>query len=188
MAVVREDFHLSKNERKQIEKRRRLGGDHRVVRRLCALLWLDDGESQTQVATLLGVTARVVRDWIKLYRKGGLDKVCDLGYRGSECYLTADQVEALLEEIKAGRFRCAKQVRKWIEDEFGVAYSLSGVKELLSRLGASFHKTTALMFKADRHKQKEFLKKIPAAKTSSGRVAAALLPGCGTSRLGLAGA
>jgi len=168
MAAVKEDFRLTHKERKQFEKRRRQGGDHRVVRRLCALLWLDDGQSQEQVAALLGVTARVVREWIKLYRKGGLEKVCDLGYRGRECYLTAEQVEALLEEIKAGRFRSSKQIRRWLEDEFGVAYSLSGVKELLGRLGASFHKTTALMFKADPDKQKEFLKKIPKAKAPSG--------------------
>lgn len=168
MATVREGFRLSKKERKEIENRRREGGDHRIVRRLCALLWLDDGQSQEQVAQLLGVTARMVREWIKLYRKGGLDKVCDLGYRGRECYLSAEQIEALLEEIKAGRFRSSKQVRKWLQDEFGVTYSLSGVKELLQRLGASFHKTTALMFKADPEKQKGFLKKIPATKVACG--------------------
>lgn len=163
MATVREEFRLDRTERKKIEKRRREGGDHRIVRRLCALLWLDDGQSQEEVAKLLGVTARMVREWIKLYRKGGLDNVCELGYRGRECLLTAEQIEGLLEEVKAGRFRCSRQVRQWLEDQFGVRYSLSGVKELLRRLGASFHKTTALMFKADPDRQKTFLKKIPPA-------------------------
>ena len=124
--------------------------------------------TQEEVAGLLGVTARMVREWIKLYQKGGLDKVCNLGYRGRPCDLNDEQIEALREEIKAGRFRAAKQVRQWLEDEFGKTYSLSGVKELLRRLGASFHKTTALMFKADREAQKRFLKKISPAKAEAG--------------------
>jgi transposase len=167
MPAIKEAFRLSKKERKQMEKRRQQGGDHRVVRRLCALLWLDEGRTQEEVAGLLGTTSRIVRDWINLYRKGGLEKVCDLGYRGRSCNLNDEQIEALREEIKAGRFRAAKEVRQWLQDELGVTYSLSGVKELLRRLGASFHKTTALMFKADREAQKRFLKKISPAKATA---------------------
>jgi transposase len=168
MPASKEMFCLSKKERKEMEKRRQQGGDHRVVRRLCALLWLDEGRTQEQVGGLLGVTARMVREWVKLYRKGGLEKVCDLGYRGRPCDLNDRQIEALREEVKAGRFRAAKQVRQWLEDEFGKSYSLSGVKELLRRLGASFHKTTALMFKADREAQMGFLKKISPTKAIAG--------------------
>ena len=132
------------------------------------MLWLDDGRTQEEVAQLLGTTDRVVRQWVKRYRQGGIDKLCELGYRGRQCELTAEQIEQLLKEIDAGRFRAAKQVRRWLEDTFSKQYSLSGVKDLLRRLGASFHKTSALMFKADRKKQEDFLKKIPAAEAPAG--------------------
>ena len=165
MLGVKDGFRLSKKERRDMEKHRKDAWDRRIYRRLCALLWLDDGRTQEEVAGLLGVTARTIRDWIKLYRKGGLEQLCVVGNHGRECDLNAEQLEQLYEEIKAGRFRCAKQVRSWIEENFGRTYSLSGTQELLRRLGASFHKTSALMFKANPEKQKEFLKKNTADKS-----------------------
>jgi transposase len=33
-------------------------------------------------------------------------------------------------------------VRAWIEEQFGVAYTASGVKDLLHRIGASYHKVS----------------------------------------------
>lgn len=175
MASIRDDFNLTKKERKHLEREREAAWDRRIYRRLCALLWLNEGRTQEEVANLLGVADRTVRNWIKLYRKGGLDLLCQLGHRGRECDLDEEQLEQLKGEIEGGRFRSAKQVRRWIEENFGRDYSLSGVRDLLKRLGASFHKTSALMFKADPQKQKEFLKKIPTAKTESEPAGAALL-------------
>jgi transposase len=175
MASIRDGFDLTKKERKQLERKREAAWDRRIYRRLCALLWLNEGRTQEEVANLLGVADRTVRNWIKLYRKGGLDLLCQLGHRGRECDLDEEQLAQLKGEIEVGRFRSAKQVRRWIEENFGRDYSLSGVRDLLKRLGASFHKTSALMFKADPQKQKEFLKKIPTAKTDSEAAGAALL-------------
>jgi transposase len=33
-------------------------------------------------------------------------------------------------------------VRIWIEENFGVSYSVTGVKDLLHRIGASYHKVS----------------------------------------------
>lgn len=175
MQSTTDGFRFNKKERKEAEKRRGSACDRRIYRRLCALLWLDDGRSQTEVADLLGVTGRTIRDWMKLYRKGGFDLLCQVANKGRECELSPEQLEQLLEELKAGSFRSTKQARRWIEENFGRRYSLSGVAVLLKRLGASFHKTSAFMFKADPEKQKQFLKKIPPSKAEEGRWRAALL-------------
>ena len=168
MRSTTDGFHFDKKERKEAEKRRGAACDTRIYRRLCALLWLDDGRSQCEVAELLGVTDRTIRDWIKLYRKGGFDLLCQVDYRGRECDLSPEQLEQLFEEIKAGRFRSTKQARRWIEENFGRRYSLSGVGELLKRLGATFHKTSAFMFKADPEKQQAFLTKYRRQKPNQG--------------------
>ena len=65
-------------------------------------------------------------------------------------------MESLQEQIETGNFRSAKQGRKWIADNFGVQYSLSATKELLRRLGATYHRTTPFLFKADPEKQNKF--------------------------------
>lgn len=180
--MAKERFQLSRGERKRIEDRRNREFDKRIYRRLSALLALDDGYSQEDVASLFGTTSRNLRRWIKTYRKCGLDELCVLHHRGRECTLTADQLESLKEQVQAGSFRCAKQARKWIADSFGVSYSLSATKELLRRLGATYHRTTPFLFKADPEKQKKF---VPLQATEAqGHVHTPLFPGWHASSVG----
>lgn len=156
MSKVREGFKLTRAERKHIEKRRQQESDKRIYRRLSALLWLDEGRTQEEVAGLLDVDTRTIRRWVKLFQKEGLDGLCVMGHEGRQCTLTPEQLESLQQEIEAGNFRNAKQARQWIEQEFGVRYSLTGTKELLHRLRATYHRTTPFLFKADPEKQKKF--------------------------------
>ena len=82
MVQTAEGFKLGTIERKKIQKRRREAKESRIHRRLSALLWLDKGHSPEEVAELLDVCPRTVRDWLALYRKGGLDELCTLDYNG----------------------------------------------------------------------------------------------------------
>ena len=68
MAKNKEVLRLGRFERKKIEKRRDQESDKRIFRRLSALLGLDDGCSQEEVARFLGTTARTVRRWKNIYR------------------------------------------------------------------------------------------------------------------------
>ena len=181
--MAKEVFQLSRAERKKIEKRRDQEFDKRIFRRLSALLALDDGHSQEDVARLFGTTARNVRRWIKTYRKSGLDELCVIAHQGRKCTLSADQLESLKEQVESGNFRSAKQARQWIADNFGVKYSLSATKELMRRLGATYHRTTPFLFKADPEKQKKSFAPRQATE-AEGQVHATLFPGWRASGLG----
>ena len=128
---------LDAPQRKQIERRRQQTRDYRLAMRLSTVLWRDDGKTETEIAHLLSICTRTVRHWLRLYRTKGLDALCTLHYRGDPGELTASQAEHLRAEIQTGRFRCARQVREWLQATFAVAYSLSGTKRLLQRLGCS---------------------------------------------------
>jgi transposase len=69
-------------ERKKIEKKRRKAKDARIHRRLSALLWLNDGYSVEEVAALLDVCPRTIRNWVDLFQEEGLDALCSLDYQG----------------------------------------------------------------------------------------------------------
>jgi transposase len=69
-------------ERKRIEKFRRKEKDARIHKRLSALLWLADGYSLEEVANLLDVCPRTVKNWVALYQHGGLDNLRRLDYQG----------------------------------------------------------------------------------------------------------
>jgi transposase len=133
---------LNAKQRQEILERRRQTGERRIFQRLSALLWIDEGRTREEVAELLGVSSRQVGDWLRIYRNKGLDQLCTLHYRGDPGRLRPAQVQRLRQEIATGVFHNAEQVRAWIEEQFGVTYSTSGVKDLLHRIGASYHKVS----------------------------------------------
>ena len=138
-------FELDANLRKKIEKRRRQERDARIWRRLSAILWLADGATGEDVAARLGVSARQVRKWLKAFRTHGLDALCELRYRGRVPRLNDAQLDELRQEVAKGRFRTARQIADWVDQRFQVRYSESGVKELLRRIGVSFHRVTGFL-------------------------------------------
>lgn len=150
---------LNAKQRQEIRERRRQAGERRIFQRLSALLWIDEGRTREAVAELLGVSSRQVGDWLRIYRNKGLDQLCTLHYRGDPGRLRPAQVKQLRQEIATGVFHNAEQVRVWIEEQFGVTYSPSGVRDLLHRIGASYHKVSGFFWKADRTKQRQFVRK-----------------------------
>jgi transposase len=68
--------------RKKVEKLRRNQKDARIHKRLSALLWLNKGYSADQVADLLDVCPRTVKNWVALFQVGGLESLCSLDYQG----------------------------------------------------------------------------------------------------------
>jgi len=82
MAHLTGGFTLDTLLRKKLEKLRRKEKDVRIHNRLSALLWLGQGLSLEQVAELLGVCPRTIRNWLELYRRGGLEALRTLEYQG----------------------------------------------------------------------------------------------------------
>jgi transposase len=75
-------FTLDTLLRKKFEKLRRKEKDVRLHNRLSAVLWLGQGRSPEEVAALLGVCPRTIRNWLHLYQRGGLEALRTLEYQG----------------------------------------------------------------------------------------------------------
>jgi len=60
-------------------------------------------------------------------------------------------------DLAAAVFGNSDQIRHWLKEAFGVWYTSSGIKQLLKRIGASYHKVTGFLWKADPDKQHEFV-------------------------------
>lgn len=82
MAQATGAFSMTTLERKRVEKFRRKERDARLRDRLSALLWLADGYSSAEVATLLGISVRTVTNWLGLYSAGGIDLLRRLDHQG----------------------------------------------------------------------------------------------------------
>jgi transposase len=161
-------IRLTPQQRKDICDRRRQAQDRRVYQRLSAVLWSDDGRTREEIAELVGVSTRQVGQWFRIYRNKGLDRLCTLHYQGDPGRLRPAQVERLKQEIATGVFHNAEQVRTWVRETLGVDYSISGLKDLLRRIGASYHKVSGFFWKADIEEQKEFVRKHRRHKREAG--------------------
>lgn len=151
---------LTPEQRREIERRRKETLDRRVYQRLTAVLTIAEGKSREEVAHLLGIGLSQLGEWLRIYRNKGLDALCALHYKGDPGKLTAGQVDQLKEKVGTGCFRNSDQIRQWLQDAFGVSYTPSGVKDLLRRIGVSYHKVSGFLWKADPDKQHAFVKRI----------------------------
>src|SRR4029450_13703071 len=52
------------------------------------------------------------------------------------------------------------KIRHSVEATFGVRYSSTGIKDLLKRIGVSYHEVTGFLWKADPDKQHAFVKRV----------------------------
>jgi len=160
---------LTAEQREEMERRRKGTLDRRVYQRLTAVLAVAAGKSREEVAELLGVSLSQLGEWLRVFRNEGLEPLCTLHYEGDPGKLTPHQVQQLRTEVSTGRFRNSDQIRHWIQETFGVTYSPSGVKDLLKRIGISYHQVTGFLWKAEPEKQKAFVKKYRRQKTNARR-------------------
>src|SRR3954470_21047161 len=161
-------IRLTPQPRQNLGERRRQAPDRRIYQRLSAVLWSDAGRTREEIADLLGVSTRQVGQWLRIFRNKGVDELCTLHYQGDPGRLGPAQAERLKQEIATGVFHNAEQVRTWVQDTLGVAYSISGIKDLLRRLGASYHKVSGFFWKADVEEQKKFVRKHRRHKREAG--------------------
>jgi transposase len=160
---------LTAEQREEMERRRKGTLDRRIYQRLTAVLAIAAGKSREEVAELLGVSLSQLGEWLRVFRNEGLEALCTHHHKGDPGKLTPHQVQRLKDEVATGCFRNSDQIRHWLQETFGVAYSSSGVKDLLKRIGVSYHQVTGFLWKADPDKQKAFVKKYRRQKANAHR-------------------
>jgi transposase len=117
----------------------------------------------------LGVSLSQLGEWLRVFRNEGLDALCKIHYRGDPGNLTAGQVDQLKTQVGTGCFRNSDQIRHWIESTFGVKYSSSGIKDLLKRIGVTYHQVSGFLWKGDPDKQHAFVKRVARHKREAKR-------------------
>ncbi len=144
--------------RREPDGRRRL--------RLIALAHLKDGKSYADVAAALRVTRHAVMRWVQWFTAGGVARLAGMPHDWSTQRLAKEHeeafrvaVEQLQRERGGGRVR-GEDIRQLLAGQFGVAYSLNGVYDLLKRLGLVWISARAVSPYADPVAQAEFKKKL----------------------------
>jgi len=122
--------------------------------------------SPREIATIIARSTSTVYNYINAYLKAGLKGLRPKYYPGRPCFLNEEQQQKVYDTVayhvpKDVGFPIemnwtAPLVKKWIEQEFGIKFSVRGVLRLLHKLGLSCTRPTYSLAKADPKKQQEF--------------------------------
>lgn len=103
-----------------------------------------DGREASTIAELLGRSRRFVQRWVYAYRDGGIQAITIKKQIGRRPKLTLEQERLFAARLEAGPRPddgvCTlrgRDIIKILQREFGQPYTLSGVYDLLHRLGFS---------------------------------------------------
>ena len=162
------DYTLSKEKKAELEKFHRSLRDKRQADRVKAVIALSRGWSAAQVAEILLFDEKTSRHYFERYQQGGLKALLDDHYSGAEPKLDTHQMSELEGYLEEHILPDAKSVIVHIDKLYGVRYSVSGVTDLLHRLGFSYKKPTHVPGKQDPAQQQAFLKEYEHIKANKG--------------------
>ena len=120
-------------------------------------LLLETPKSYQEVADIVGRSRRIIIEWVKNFREGGISKLLIRGNGGGRKSVVSDDVkEALVEKLREGEFRTARQFRKWLQEEHGVEIGLKGVYYHLGKLGGRLKVPRPSHTKKDKQQVEQF--------------------------------
>lgn len=137
---MRRDYTAA--ELRQLAKETR---DVNQSRRLLSLAAVLDGMSRTDAARVGGMDRQTLRDWVHRFNEAGPEGLKDAWYGGPEPRLSPERKAELARIVEAGPDLAVDGVVRWrrldlkrvIEERFGVAYHERYVGKLLKQLGFS---------------------------------------------------
>jgi len=111
--------------------------------RLQMVILAMEGQTAPQIAQAVGSSRRTVQDWVYSYNAWGLEGLQD-GRGGNRRHLTNAQEQQICEYLNRTAadphqgVRRGEDLRQWIQQQFGVLYTLTGIYDMLRRLGYSW--------------------------------------------------
>ncbi len=151
-------INLSEVERTKIKQLHRTCRQRKHADKLKAILMLDDGFSCVNVISILLLDDDTVRGYRNKYLSQGAEALLTDNNKGGISFLTTEQLDTLEKHIAENTYMDSKGIVAWIEKEFQINYSCSGINELLKRLGFVYKKPVLTPCKANVEKQEEFVK------------------------------
>jgi|MudIll2142460700_1097286.scaffolds.fasta_scaffold287324_1 transposase len=163
------DYKLSPKQIAELEHLHRRLHDKRQADRVKAVIGLAKGWSAALVAEILLFDQTTSRHYFERYQQGGVPALLEDHYPGAESKLDEHQISELDQYLQEHILPDAKAVIAYIAGHYKVWYSVSGVTDLLHRLGFSYKKPTHVPGKQDPAQQEAFLREYERLKARKGK-------------------
>jgi len=146
----------------------------RLARRIQGVYLAKMGLTCPQIIKITGSARRAVQQWLAKYNKGGLDELSEKPRPGQPTKLPRHREQEFCRRLETGPTKKdgvsvlnGPAIRRILEREFGVLYSVQGLYDFLHRLGYSCLCPRPQHEQADRQAQETFKKNSPKYWTKS---------------------
>lgn len=141
----------------------------RAAYRINSIILFGNGWSLEDVSKALLIDQSTLRSYIKRYQEGGVDNLVKDNYQGGKSFLTPEHKLSLEKHLEENIYLRVQEIIRYVETQYGVTYSISGMTDLLHSIGFSYKKPKIVPGKVDPQAQEEFLEKYWDIKENKGK-------------------
>ena len=147
---------LSEDQRKDLHEKLSKEKNARVLDKIRAILLHDMGYCLTDIGTFLFLSPETISRHIQEYLE---QEKLSIDSGGSKSKLTPKQTEELLEYLSSNRYAKVIDICHYVNDKYGVSYTISGMTDWLHLHGFSYRKPPNQPAKANIKEQEEFIQR-----------------------------
>ncbi len=137
--------------------------------RIKTVILLATGWTVMQVAEVLLMDDDTVRHYGVRYEKGGLEKLLKDNYKAKKAKLSDKEQEDLSQHIDAELYMTVQSIVDYVKKTYHVVYTLSGMTDLLHRMGFVYKKPKVVPGKANAEAQEQFIQDYAEIKENKGK-------------------
>jgi transposase len=149
-------FELSKDELATLRRAHKSEHYKRSAYKINAVILLGSNWTLEEVKDALLIDDETLRNYVKKYQEGGLPALLKVKYKGSQPLLSVQHIEFLCQELNSNIHLTTQSVIEFVERKFQIIYSLSGMRDLLHRMGYEYKKPKLVPGNPDRVAQEVF--------------------------------
>ncbi len=127
-----------------------------------AIILLGTGWTFTKVKEALLLDEDTLKRYVDRYQNGGIAHLIATEYTGRECMLSAEEIEILTKELDSKIYLTTSAIVQYVSDKFQIDYSVSGMCELLHRIGYEYKKPKVVPGNPDHEAQEIFAEQYEA--------------------------
>ena len=153
-------FDLTEKELQILETSHKLTKDKWAADRIKAVIALSNEWTLDEVAEILLLDTETLRNYLKLFKTGGIEELTHRKYKGKQPKLSASQLNELKEHLSEVTYMSIASIISYVKVKYEVEYQISGMTNLVRNLGFVYKKPDIAPGKVDIAKQLEFMQKF----------------------------
>lgn len=151
------DFWLTDEELLALRSAHKAERNRRSAYKINAIILLGTGWKLKEVKEALLIDDETLRAYIHKYRTSGIKGLIETYYQGRTSLLTQEQKKILCQALEDKIYLTVQEVIDYVHENFAIQYSLSGMRDLLHRLGYVYKKPKLIPGNPNREAQEEFV-------------------------------